>query len=158
MAMLTESLLVEASLAETWAYYFEPRGWVAWVDGFAGVESSAGFPQEGSTLVWHSTPAGRGTVSERVLEHQPRRLHRIEFSDPASRGRQLTRFEVEGEATRVTLELDYELVSGGAFAAVTERLFVRSQVRKALQRTLLRFKHEAEEAAHLDGAGSAADR
>lgn len=149
---MSQSLLVEASLAETWSFYFEPREWGTWVDGFAGVESSAGYPEDGSTLVWRSTPAGRGTVSERVLEHQPRRLHRIEFSDPESRGKQLTRFEVEGEGTRVAIELEYELVKGGVFAAVTDSLFVRGQVRKSLQRTLLRFKHEAEEAAHFEGA------
>ncbi len=158
MATLTESLLVQASLAETWDFYFEPRGWTAWVDGFSGVDSSSGYPEDGSTLVWRSTPAGRGMVSERVIEHRPRRLHRIEFSDPASGGKQLSRFEVEGEGTRVTIELEYALVRGGVFAAITDRFFVRGQVRKALQRTLLRFKHEAEEAAHFEGASAAAER
>lgn len=147
-----------ASLAETWDFYFEPRGWTAWVDGFAGIESSAGYPEEGSTLVWRSNPAGRGTVSERVLEHRPRRLHRIEFSDPESAGTQLTRFEVEGEGTRVTIRLEYALASGGVFAAVTDRLFVGGQVRKSLQRTLLRFKHEAEEAAHFEPPSAAVER
>ncbi len=149
MATLTESLLVEASLAEVWDYYFEPRGWPAWVDGFQAVESAAGYPEEGGTLVWRSTPAGRGKVSERVLEHQPRRRHMIEFSDPESRGELLTTFEIEGEATRVTMRLDYRLAKAGVFAAITERLFVRGQVVKALQRSLLRFKHEAEEVLHF---------
>ena len=56
-----ESLLVEASLAEIWDHYFEPRGWPAWVDGFHAVESrTTAIPSEGGTLVWRSTPAGRG--------------------------------------------------------------------------------------------------
>jgi len=149
MPRLEESVLVEASLAEVWNHYFEPRGWRAWVDGFASVEAVEGYPDEGGTLVWRSNPAGRGTVRERVVEHQPRRRHKIEFSDPESRGELVTRFGIEGEATRVTLVLDYGLQRGGPFARLTERLFVRSQVRGSLQRSLLRFKHEAEEVATL---------
>jgi uncharacterized membrane protein len=157
VAQLTESLVVECSLAEAWETYFDPRGWQAWVDGFGAVESSEGYPEAGSTLVWASTPAGRGKVSERVLEHQPRRRHRIEFSDPASSGTLLTAFEIEGEGTRVALELDYRLARGGLLAPITDRLFVRGQLRQSLQRTLLRFKHEAEEAAHFtDPSASAA--
>jgi uncharacterized membrane protein len=147
VARLTESALVEASLAETWDLYFEPRTWPAWVDGFSSVESTEGYPEEGGTLVWRSTPAGRGTVTERVIEHQPRRRHRIEFSDPESSGGLLTKFEIEGDATRVTLELDYSLPKAGPFAWLTDRLFVRAQVQRALQRTLAAFKREAEDSA-----------
>lgn len=146
MARLTESLLVDASLAATWDHYFQPRGWPAWVDGFARVESSSGYPEAGAALVWRSTPAGRGTVRERVLEHEPRRLHRIEFSDPQSRGELLTEFSIDADATRVTQTLDYRLASSGPVARLSERLFVRGQVRKSVQRSLLRFKHEVEEA------------
>jgi uncharacterized membrane protein len=149
MPRVEESVLVQASLAEVWDHYFEPRGWPAWVDGFASVESAEGYPNEGGTLVWRSNPAGRGTVRERVVEHQPRRRHKIEFSDPESSGELVTRFEIEGEATRVALVLDYGLQRGGPFALLTERLFVRGQVRGSLQRSLLRFKHEAEEVATL---------
>ena len=149
MARLTESVLVDASLKEVWDEYFDPRGWPAWVDGFVSVERSAGYPEVGGTLVWRSKPAGRGTVSERVLEHSPRTRHRIEWSDPQSAGELLSEFAVEGEAVRVRLTLDYRLARGGPFARLTEWLFVRGQVRRSLQRTLLRFKHEAEEAGHF---------
>jgi uncharacterized membrane protein len=151
MATLSESLLVRASLKEVWDFYFAPRGWPAWVDGFAAVGRSEGYPERGGTLVWRSTPAGRGTVSERVIEHSPRTRHRIEWSDPESSGELLSEFAVEGDAVRVTLTLDYRLARGGPFAALTERLFVRGQVGRSLQRSLLRFKHEAEEAAHFGG-------
>jgi uncharacterized membrane protein len=152
MATLTESMVVQATLAETWDFYFDARGWPAWVDGFGAVESAEGYPGDGSALVWRSSPAGRGTVRERVLEHQPRRRHRIEFADPSSGGTLLTRFEVEGEGTRVALELDYRLSRGGPLTAITERLFVRGQVRQSLRRSLLRFKHEVEEVAHFAAA------
>jgi uncharacterized membrane protein len=149
VAELSESILVRASLAEVWDYYFEPSGWPAWVDGFQAVESGDGYPDKGGTLVWRSTPAGRGTVTETVLAHEPRRLHQIAFADPESSGELTTRFEVEGEGTRVSLQLSYALLQSGPFAWLTERLFVRSQVAKSLQRTLLRFRLEAEELAEL---------
>jgi uncharacterized membrane protein len=149
VATLTESLLVRGSLKEVWDFYFDPRGWPAWVDGFAAVERSDGYPEPGGTLVWRSKPAGRGTVSEHVVERSPRTRHRIEWSDPESSGELLSEFAVEGDAVRVTLTLDYRLAGGGPFGRITERLFVRGQVRQSLQRSLLRFKHEAEEAAYL---------
>ena len=150
MAELTESVLVDASLAETWGHYFEPRGWRAWVDGFGSVESAERYPEVGGTLVWLSNAAGRGRVEERVVEHSPRTRHRIEFSDPESAGELTSAFVVEGEGTRVTLTFEYRIAGGGGpFKGLTDRLFVRGQVRQSLQRTLVRFKQEAEEAAAL---------
>ena len=145
MAELSESVLVEASLAEAWDFYFEPRGWPAWVDGFGSVVSAEGYPEEGGSLVWRSNPAGRGEVSERVLEHEPRRRHRIEFSDPGSSGELRSDFAIEGEGTSVTLSLQYRLASRGPFAWLTDRLFVRGQMQRSLERTLVRFKREVED-------------
>jgi uncharacterized membrane protein len=154
MAKLSDSIAVEASLAETWDFYFEPRGWPAWVEGFAAVDSAEGYPEAGGTLVWRSNASGRGKVTERVVEHDPRRRHRIEFSDPESSGELLSEFAIEGEGTRVTLTLEYRLARRGVFAALTDRLFVRGQVHGSLQRTLERFRSEAEEAAGLGETGS----
>jgi hypothetical protein len=97
VAKLTESLLVKASLKEIWDFYFEPRSWGSWVDGFQEVESIADdYPREGGTLVWRSNPAGRGRVTETVLEHSPRTRHRIRFSDPESEGELVSEFGIEG--------------------------------------------------------------
>lgn len=141
----TESVLVGASLKQAWDFYFEPAGWINWVDGFGRVESAVGYPELDGRLVWESVPAGRGRVSERVLAHEPRTLHRIAFEDPESRGELTTRFAVEGEGTRVTLELDYALASGGPIAWVTDRVFVRGQMRASLRRTLARYRLEVED-------------
>jgi hypothetical protein len=146
---LTDSITTRASLKEAWDYYFEPAGWPAWVDGFGAVDSASGYPEEGATLTWSSTPAGRGRVSERVLAHEPRTLHRIEFSDPESRGELTTAFALEGEGTRVSLELTYELVAGGLFSWLAERFFVRGQLAKSLRRTLQRYRLEVEELADM---------
>lgn len=155
MGRLSHSVLVRASLPETWDHYFEPRGWPAWVDGFAAVESAAGYPEEGGRLVWRSKPAGRGRVTETVLEHEPRRRHRVAFGDPESEGELVTAFTLDGSLTRVEQSLTYRLGAGGPLAAITDRLFVRGQVSESMQRSLARFKHEVEEISRL-GAGSAA--
>jgi uncharacterized protein YndB with AHSA1/START domain len=144
------SILVAASLAETWEHYFDPRGWTVWVDGFQAAESAEGYPEAGGTLHWRSVDAGRGRVTERVLEHEPRRSHRIAFSDPQSEGELVTEMAIEGDGTRVTQTMEYRLAGRGPFSWASDFLFVRSQVRGSLERSLLRFKHEVEEIASMD--------
>ena len=155
MGSAAESVVIPTSVAEVWDFYFEPSTWPAWVDGFGGVDEAEGdYPQAGGTLRWHSTPAGRGEVTERVLEHEPRRLHAIEFADPESTGTMVTTFEIvtegdgeEGRAagTRVTQEMDYKARSRGPLGPLTDILFVRSQVQRSLARSLERLRYEFEE-------------
>ncbi len=147
MSGVAASVPVRASLAEVWDYYFDPAGWPAWVDGFARVESDMEYPEVGGTLRWSSTPAGRGTVTERVVEHESRRLHRVEYEDPETTGQLSVTFAIEGEGTMVTQELDYRLRDRGVFAKVTDRLFIRSQMRGSLSRSLARLRLEVEEVA-----------
>lgn len=141
---------IAAPLADVWDLYFDRRRWAAWVDGLASVVASDGYPEPDGTLTWRSTPAGRGEVRERVLAHEPRSLHRIAFDDPASAGELETRFEIrpagEGESrnTRVTQALDYRLTRGGPLSPVTDLLFIRSQMRGSLQRSLSDLRLEAE--------------
>ncbi|HEY7151235.1 MAG TPA: SRPBCC family protein [Solirubrobacterales bacterium] len=145
MSTIAQSVLVDASLAEVWGYYFEPRGWPAWVDGFAHVAASDGYPQPGGSLRWSSIPAGRGEVTEHVLEHEPRRLHRVAFRDPSSAGELRTAFAIEGERTMVSQRLEYRLVSAGPFGWLTDRLFIRSQMRGSMRRSLDRLALEVGE-------------
>ena len=152
MGSAAESIVIAASAAEVCSVYFEPSTWPAWVDGFGHVESAEGYPEEGGTLRWRSTPAGRGLVAERVLEHEPRRLHRVAFSDDASEGEMTTRFAIEpgsdgAPRTRVTQEEDYRLRRVGLLGPLTDLLFVRPQVQRSLARSLERLRHEVEELA-----------
>ena len=147
MSKVSETVVVAASLAEVWDYYFEPRAWPAWVDGFGRTETSAGYPEAVGSLRWRSIPAGRGEVTEHVLEHEPRRLHRIAFRDLESAGELRTTFEIAGQGTAVTQELEYRLRTRGPFAWLTDRLFIRSQVGASVARTLGSLKLEVEELA-----------
>ncbi len=144
MSEVSESVEVAASLAETWELYFDPQRWPAWVDGFGAVVANNGYPLEGADLRWRSTAAGRGDVSERVLQHEPRRVHRIDFADPRTEGELLTGFRMQGEGTIVEQKLTYKLTSGGAFGWVSDKLFIRSQQRGSMRRSLLALKREVE--------------
>jgi hypothetical protein len=149
MGKVTQEIEIGASLAEVWDHYFEQRGWPAWVDGLAGVDTADGYPEVGGTLRWRSTPAGRGTVTERVRAHQPRRLHRIEYADQHSEGTLETTFEIAGEKVKVAQLTEYRMRQHGAFGPLTDRLFVRPQVRRSLARSLERLRHDVEELALL---------
>jgi uncharacterized protein YndB with AHSA1/START domain len=148
MPTVTESIHVAAPLARVWELYFEPATWPAWVDGFGSVQSSDGYPERGGTLRWRSTPAGRGTVSERVLEHEPRRLHRVEFSDPESEGELATAFEAErddgGEGTQVIQEVTYRVRDAGVLTRLSDPIFIRPQIARSIRRSLERLRTEAE--------------
>ena len=146
MAKVEASVEIPAALAEVWDLYFDRDRWPAWVDGFAAVVSAAGYPEPGGELVWRSTAAGRGQVRERVLDHAPRSLHRIGYEDPESRGRLATEFAIVpgGERlTSVTQRLEYEITGGGILSRVTDLLFIRSQMRRSLERSLGALRLEA---------------
>ena len=147
MAKVEAAVEIEAPLAEVWDLYFDADRWPAWVDGFAAVVAADGYPEPGGELVWRSTAAGRGQVRERVLAHEPRSLHRIEFEDPESRGTLETRFAIvaagEESRTRVAQRLSYRLTGGGPLAPITDFLFIRSQMRGSLERSLGALRLEA---------------
>src|SRR5262249_52546435 len=103
-----------------------------------------GYPEVGGELAWRSGRAGRGEVREKVIEHVPETRHAVTFTDPGAEGRLVTSFDEEGAGTKVGLELTYDLVSGGFFASISDLLFVRSQMRSSLSRSLASLKLELE--------------
>jgi len=147
MATVEASVDVPAALADVWDLYFDPDRWSSWVDQFGAVAAVDGYPEVGGELVWDSTAAGRGRVRERVVAHEPRNLHRIEYADPETEGKLETTFEMlpagDGRLTRVTQRLAYSISSGGPLTAVTDFLFIRSQMRGSLERSLAALRAEA---------------
>jgi uncharacterized protein YndB with AHSA1/START domain len=144
MATVSSSATIAAPRANVWSLYFDEHSWVEWVDQFHAVVSSNGYPEVGGELVWRSGRAGRGEVQERVIEHTPESRHAIRFTDPSVEGRLVTTFEDSGDGTVVALELTYELHSRGVFAAVSDVLFVRAQMRASLARSLAGLRVELE--------------
>jgi hypothetical protein len=89
-------------------------------------------------------------VSERVVEHVPQRLHRIEFSDPESEGELATAFQPEPEpdgpeGTRVSQEVSYRVRDAGVLTRISDPLFIRPQFGRSLRRSLERLRIEAEQ-------------
>ena len=151
MGKVEASVEIAAPLAEVWDLYFDRARWPSWVDGFSSVASEDGYPEVGGTLEWRSTPAGRGTVHERVTAHEPRSLHRIDYEDPESSGTLEVSFEMQpasdaesGRRTMVTQRLEYVIRTGGPLRGVLDVLFVRSQMRRSLERSLIELRLEAE--------------
>lgn len=154
MGKVSEELLIPAPLADVWDLYFERRTWPMWVDQLRTVESvSDGYPEAGGKLVWKSGPAGRGRVEENVLEHEHRRLHRIGFKDESSEGEQTTIFSMKGQGTLVHIDFVYGLLQAGPLGPITDRLFVRSQMRRMLARSLMGLRGEAAEFTEPNASG-----
>jgi hypothetical protein len=146
-AMRTVSVATELDLPPQPAVrlWTDTGRWPTFVDGFARVlEKSDNWPEPGSKVVWESIPAGRGRVTERVVEHTDDCFVTEVFEERLN-GTQSVRFAL-GEAY---MELQYELQTGGPFRAVTDALFIRRALTDALSRTLRRFATEAAEEASL---------
>ncbi len=144
MATVGAEVEIAAEPAVAWDAYFDADRWRDWVDQFASVVSSDGYPQAGGTLVWRSGRAGRGEVTERVAEHEPRHLHRIAFSDPEAEGELVTTFQPTAGGTRIRQELTYALRDRGFFARAADLFFVRSQMGASLARSLTALRAELE--------------
>ena len=161
MGRVEASTEIEAPLAEVWDLYFDQDRWSSWVDGLASVVSQRGYPNQGGTLTWRSGPAGRGEVRERVVAHEPRSLHAIDYTDPSSTGRLEVGFEMlpavsadSGRRTRVTQKLAYRVTAGGPLSPITDFLFIRGQMRGSLQRSLTDLRLEAERVGGTQGPPS----
>ena len=121
-----------AAARELW---FDVRRWPSFVDGFGHVvRQDPEWPAAG-TLVWQSTPHGRG----RVLEHAGGLVE-----DERLSGRQEVEFAPAADGVEVTVRFDYELRDRTPVTPVVDRLFIRRAVRDALGRTLRRYAIELE--------------
>ncbi len=146
-----QTKLAGASLAEAERLWYDRNSWPLFIDGFRAVVSVAGEPPlAGSTVLWQSTPAGRGEVRETVIEYEPGVGQTLEVEDRAITGSQRVRFVVEPGYLAVQIELDYRLKGANPFRAVTDWLFIRRAQSESLQRTLTAFRLELE----AQGAGA----
>jgi polyketide cyclase/dehydrase/lipid transport protein len=124
--------------------------WPSFVEGFAhALERAPDWPAAGSRVVWESTPAGRGRVTERAVEGKgPDRFVTQVFEERLN-GTQTFRVVESEPGSRAELSLEYELTKYGPLSAVADVIFIRRAIRDSLRRTLRRFSVEAEEEAGL---------
>ena len=138
------SIVVPGRAAEAEALFHDPDRWAAWVDGFGHVVRTEGdWPQPGAVVSWNSRPGGRGRVMERVTAYEPAASQVRSVEDETLRGTQEVRFQPEGDETRVTLALDFELKQR-TWLGPLAGFFVKRSLADSLRRTLGRFAVERE--------------
>jgi Polyketide cyclase / dehydrase and lipid transport len=141
--------LVELTPEAALALWTDTDRWPTFVEGFARVlERSGDWPAEGASVIWESTPEGRGRVTEKVVEHRPGRFATQVYEQALSGIQSLSAGE-DAEGALLELALEYELSRYGPLSAAADALFIRRAQRDALGRTLRRFAVEAEEEAGL---------
>lgn len=138
-------VVLEGRISDAEALWYDTSRWPTFVDGFHHVASrDEGWPAQG-TLVWDSTPGGRGRVVETVQRHEPRVGQTARVEDASILATQTVSFAaLDGERVRVGLELRYSLKQRrlGPATVLLDALFIRPRQREALARTLLRFRRE----------------
>jgi hypothetical protein len=132
-------------ISELEALWYDTQRWATFIDGFHHVVSvDPEWPASG-TLVWDSSPGGRGRVAETTERHEPRVSHVARIEDEKITGTQTVSFGALGDdRVRMTLELRYELKEPplGRLSFVVDAVFIRPRQREALSRTLARFSRE----------------
>jgi hypothetical protein len=124
------------------ALWFDLARWPAFVDGFATVARRDDEWPRAGTLIWESTPHGRGRVLERVREHEPGRGQVADVEDERLRGVQTVSFHPVEGGVALALELDYALKQRNPLTPLVDLVFVRRAVGDALQRTATRWARE----------------
>ena len=124
--------------------------WATFIEGFARVvEEDAGWPGDGSRLVWESIPAGRGRVTEKVVQAPAGDRFATQVFEERLIGVQTFRAAESETGSRVELSLEYTLTKYGPLSGLADAIFIRRALRDSLRRTLSRFAVEAEEEAGL---------
>jgi hypothetical protein len=136
---------VDGRISEAEALWYDTARWPTFVEGFHHVASRDEAWPEAGTLVWDSTPGGRGRVLETVERYEPRVGQSAAVEDERITGTQRISFAaLDDGRVRVELELDYALKDRplGPLTTLLDGLFIRPRQRDALARTLARFARE----------------
>ena len=134
------SVVCHVSVHEAQTAWCDTSRWRSWVDGLEQVvEVDPGWPEPGAAVRWRSNPAGRGSVSERVVAYEPLEAIVLDVEDDYMRGRQQVVFTPVGEETEVTLALSYEVRKRTIVTPAVDLLFIRRAMLTSLRTTLGRF-------------------
>ena len=134
--------------------WLDPARWPTFMDGWGRLDRRHDrWPEPGATVMWHSKPGGRGTVTLKVLELDPPSRVVIQVFDDKLNGQETFTTEPDRDGSFVKVELDYRLNQGGPLMMAANFIFIRRSLRDSIRRTLQRFAIEAAEEAGLGGSG-----
>ena len=120
--------------------WYDLTRWPQWVDQLDRVvEVQGDWPRAGSVVVWESGPAGRGRVTERASEYEPRSGQTSEVQDDSLSGRQTVAFIPSADGVWVELSLDYKLKRRSPISGLANLFFIRRLMSASLARTLAEF-------------------
>ena len=140
MAIVSSERVIGGSVAGAEARWYDTSGWPDWVDGCDRVaELRAPWPRAGGVVSWESGPAGRGSVTETVVQQAEGAGQAVDVADDSIDGRQTVTFTAEPDGVRVTLTLEYRIRRRSPVTPMIDRLFVRREMTQSLDRTLDRF-------------------
>jgi hypothetical protein len=143
----TDLVLTPEAALRLWT---DVERWPSFVEGFARpVDRSPDWPRAGARVVWESSPAGRGRVTEKVVEAEGPDRFVTQVFEERLHGTQTFRVVESEGGSRAELALEYELTKYGPLSAVADVIFIRRAIRDSLRRTLSRFAVEAEDEAGL---------
>jgi uncharacterized membrane protein len=99
---------IEAPIEHVWAFYCDTSHWADWMQGGTLSDISGPYDQVGTTYVGTVRFLGHAMkVTYKVVEVEPLKLiHEHSDDGPVDN---VVRFEPDGEATRLTVECDYEM-------------------------------------------------
>lgn len=132
-------------ISEAEALWYDTTRWATFVEGFHHVVGDREDWPASGTLVWDSSPDGRGRVMEKIEHYEPRVGQTVAVEDAKISGTQKVSFTArDGDRVRITLELRYALKDKplGPLSAIVDALFIRPRQREALSRSLARFSRE----------------
>ena len=141
MSRVNAAIEVPGTVHEAERCWYDTGRWAEWVEGLEHVDAvDPSWPAAGAVVRWHSGPAGRGQVTERVAAHEPLAGHTVEVSDDSIDGRQTVSFVPRAEdEVAVELELDYRIRGRNLLTPLVDWLFVRPAMRHSIEATLERF-------------------
>jgi uncharacterized membrane protein len=141
MPTIDVTTTVPVSIATAEAAWNDTARWPRWLEGFDQLlEVGQGWPAVGSAARWRSIPAGRGTVTVTVKEHEAGSGQMEEIVDDTTVGQQTVTFgPAKDGAVEVAVSLTYRITKRSPFTAVFDLLFVKRVVRTMQRDMLERF-------------------
>jgi hypothetical protein len=151
MPAVTAGQTFEGSVHDAERVWYDTGRWPRFVDGLERVEQvDPSWPSVGAVVSWRSGPAGRGQVTERVVEYEPLEGQTLEVEDDSIHGRQIVVFSPEDGKVAVQLTLSYRVKRRTPLTPLVDLLFIRGAFKRSLQATVERFGVELQAARAAD--------
>jgi hypothetical protein len=141
MPQVSATVELPGRISDAERLWYDLDRWPEWVDGLAEIIDIQGeWPKRGSTVVWQSTPAGRGRVTEEVIEYELRSGQVSQVQDDSVSGRQSVTFTPREQGLELRLALDYQFKRRSLVTPLVDLLFIRRLMGASLGRTLAQFQ------------------